>query len=478
MEARISEIESGATFRVPASDWTRFLAAGAVRAGGEFSSAASMIDASGWGNVLRETFSDVYASAIDSDGAGIALDASGRWESAAVDVVRNAPGYAGLASSVRGDEWLAGVVSGKILRSVGEEIEAIVPKSNVDKARDAVADASTDAERAEAEKALEKALAESATAAEKVRSGSAAAAAARAVDVAAEMVQSDRAFRGLLGDDSVGVGETFVPPAVRCAAMMNPDIIRIVKLAGAMRRSARAVRASKRVDGGAGEIVSTEIGSDVARLVPSELAYLADEETADLLFARIVESRATIYATRGVELGERGPVIVLVDESGSMTDERRTWASAVAMAIASLAMAERREVVLVPFSGPGQTARYDLRPRGRDNAARLEAFSRGHFNGGTSPSHAIVVANRAIAESTRLKGAEIILVTDGQPSHGDVRYCEAQLDRAKSNGTTFRTIAIGSERVHDVFERFSASVERISDEDIQKGAMPDALVTL
>ena len=130
----------------------------------------------------------------------------------------------------------------------------------------------------------------------------------------------------------------------------SPNLQRIAKMAGRFRRLA-ASKQRQKVTHGADEVVGITLGDEIAKLVPSELAKLADPmfylETARRLFDRQTLCRET----RASEPVGKGPIVVTVDESGSMQGIKHETAKALALALAWIARRQNRWCALVGFSG-------------------------------------------------------------------------------------------------------------------------------
>jgi uncharacterized protein with von Willebrand factor type A (vWA) domain len=97
----------------------------------------------------------------------------------------------------------------------------------------------------------------------------------------------------------------------------NEILIAVAELYGRMDKHIRFERA-KRVVGGQDEIVDITLGDDLRRVVSSELALLSDPETEDLFYAEYIAAELPIYTMVGEEHAGRGPIVLVVDESGSM----------------------------------------------------------------------------------------------------------------------------------------------------------------
>jgi uncharacterized protein with von Willebrand factor type A (vWA) domain len=111
------------------------------------------------------------------------------------------------------------------------------------------------------------------------------------------------------------------------------------------------------------EITSITTGCEIERLLPSEIALLSDPDLEDLFYLRFAERSLMQYDLIGHEPKGRGPIIIAIDESGSMTTDYggmtgEVWSKAVMLALLSIATAEARPGG-DPFLGP---RRLEARP--------------------------------------------------------------------------------------------------------------------
>lgn len=194
----------------------------------------------------------------------------------------------------------------------------------------------------------------------------------------------------------------------------------IAKLLGRMKRLAVG-QWTQRVIHGVDEIYDVEIGRDIGRLVPSELTYLADEETEDIFYAKYVEGSLQQYELRGTEKQARGPIVALLDNSGSMGGDREYWGKAVALSLLEIAKREGRDFYGIHFGSAHEQMEWYF-PRGEVELSDVLDYAEFFFNGGTNferpLTRAVEVIEHQFTEAGRSR-ADIILITDGECSVGD-----------------------------------------------------------
>jgi uncharacterized protein with von Willebrand factor type A (vWA) domain len=217
------------------------------------------------------------------------------------------------------------------------------------------------------------------------------------------------------------------------------QVERIARLAGRMYVALRGAQARK-IHGIPSEVYSVEQGNDLARLLPAEQVLLTDPVLEIAALERIASRRAAQYAVRGTTKVSKGPLVIALDESGSMSGERNEWAKAAAVALSRVATEEKRPVSVVHYST--STVIQPLPPG--DTATVLKMIQ--HFLGkGTAIGLAISVAVQQVRELAQKgqKGADIILVTDG--IDGDVQAQETAIQEGHVLGARLWTVAIDCE---------------------------------
>jgi len=219
---------------------------------------------------------------------------------------------------------------------------------------------------------------------------------------------------------------------------------RIAKLAGRMFDAMSYTRKQVQSDDPQ-EVRSATTGGDVARLLPAELAKLGNGSTRDQTIMRIVKKEAAVFEMGGIRSKSRGPMVLAIDESGSMHDHgaaegRNTWAKAAAVALTRIAWAENRAVRCVHLGMA--TVTQDIP---RDDTDALWQMARSFLSGGTCFEAALSAARIEVGdlEKAGLKGADIVLITDGEDPDHDKHIQE--LSRMDKAGIRLWTVSIGGE---------------------------------
>jgi uncharacterized protein with von Willebrand factor type A (vWA) domain len=120
------------------------------------------------------------------------------------------------------------------------------------------------------------------------------------------------------------------------------------------------------------DMVGVTLDGDLGRVLPHELVRLALPEFELDTLRRLVERQLMSRDYRSTEPVAKGPVMVAVDESGSMSGEKVHTAKALALALAWIARHQKRWIALVAYSG-GSGERLLALPPGRwDEAALMD----------------------------------------------------------------------------------------------------------
>lgn len=162
----------------------------------------------------------------------------------------------------------------------------------------------------------------------------------------------------------------------------NRLLRRICELAGRYRRVAQS-RQRQKAQHGYDDVVDVEQSGDIARLLPSELAKLASPEFELDTMRRVLERQALCRKHEGQDNVGKGPIIVCVDESGSMSGEPVCQAKAFALAMAWIARHQKRWCCLIGYSGGHEGTRCIL-PPGKWDEVKLLDWLTHFYNGGTT----------------------------------------------------------------------------------------------
>jgi len=160
--------------------------------------------------------------------------------------------------------------------------------------------------------------------------------------------------------------------------------------------------------------VSITMGRDIRNVLPQDLGLLLGGNEEFNVFAAKYNNNELLQKQLKAETkAGKGPMIVCLDESGSMMGDKTTWASSITIAMYLQCLKERRQFALVKFASnaklwpiPESLTRLDI--------SFLESIERqGYLGGGTNFQSAWNVATQFIRTNKAWQQADIVYVTDG-----------------------------------------------------------------
>ena len=199
----------------------------------------------------------------------------------------------------------------------------------------------------------------------------------------------------------------------------NPTMRHIAEMAGRLQRLGQAHKRCQ-VTPAVGRIKGITVGGDLDRLLPAELAGLRSTNRLQRLstLSKIMGNRAMQYELSGTESLTKGPVIVLVDESGSMQGNgKQEWSKAVALALLTLATQQKRTCFLAGFD---VSIRHEhlFRPQTMTVDDVCQALTAA-CSGGTDFNVPLRRALQVLHVEPAMNQADIVIVTDGEATIDD-----------------------------------------------------------
>ena len=185
---------------------------------------------------------------------------------------------------------------------------------------------------------------------------------------------------------------------------------RILDIGGAMLRYRRGAKRRK-VDG-FDRVSSVTTSGDLTRILPTEMMQLAGPAALRLnTMRRLLENQTLAMKKYSLEKAGKGPIVVLVDESGSMYGEPIEQAKGLAYAMAMVAKEQGRWICLVGFGSTYQFNSLVMSPEKWDQLKLFEWLE--HFyQGGTDFECLRKTTQRWIGWGVPKGKADLIFVTD------------------------------------------------------------------
>ncbi|CAM3816194.1 ATPase RavA stimulator ViaA [Vibrio aquimaris] len=171
------------------------------------------------------------------------------------------------------------------------------------------------------------------------------------------------------------------------------------------------------------DIVGIYESDDLNKLLPNETMFLAYPELEVIFYKHLVDKRLMNYRMQGKSRTlrkvkahrpenmqadvEKGPFIICVDSSGSMSGFPEQCAKAIAYALMQIALAEDRDCFVILFSTEQIT--YQLtRQDGLRDASDFLTYS---FHGGTD-LEPVLVKSIDLMKGRRYRNADLVVISD------------------------------------------------------------------
>lgn len=200
--------------------------------------------------------------------------------------------------------------------------------------------------------------------------------------------------------------------ALRDRLRGNDRLQRIGRIAGRLKRHALEKQREK-AKYGIDEVVDIELGNDMNRMLPSEMIWMDDD--LDHVFIQKLDNHTLAQKKmRGKDKETQGPIIALVDSSGSMeADECDIWAAGYCLALLEIAVKQNRDFAIVHFGSGVLRTDFFEKDQKTDVHQRMDAISFFAADGGTSFRAPIRAGIELIEEHGSFRKADLVLITDG-----------------------------------------------------------------
>jgi uncharacterized protein with von Willebrand factor type A (vWA) domain len=251
-----------------------------------------------------------------------------------------------------------------------------------------------------------------------------------AIKAAQSEIQTGRELARSFGMDSIGRGQG-VPSKLEIQKFIrlygrlrkNKWLRNVVEFAGRLQKIAKS-RAKAKTLYGADQYGGNTLGDDVGRLASEEMAALGMDETEIDVLTRISDEEAHCVQLVGRAEAGKGPILLAVDNSGSMGDHGSDAmtlydkAVAIALTVAWIARSQRRWVGLYSFTSgtPHRKLILDPTRRRSEDGADLADWITKFDNGGTD-DYVITQTIPADVDAGllgRVRGkADLLVLSDG-----------------------------------------------------------------
>ena len=200
------------------------------------------------------------------------------------------------------------------------------------------------------------------------------------------------------------------------------------------------------------EIDEVSNGNDLRHVLPVEMAIMADPQTEDFFYLKYATKKLQLFANKPKEQSqmkteqtkikkprlEKGPIIVSLDTSGSMSGKRIQLAKTLLLQLLRMAKKQKRKCYLISFSVRAQTLDLSLPGSWR----RLNDFLDNSFVGGTDGEEMLKDALMML-QTSKFSMADVLIISDfyfsvPQPKTKD------KMNKERAKGTRFYGLKIHS----------------------------------
>lgn len=275
------------------------------------------------------------------------------------------------------------------------------------------------------------------------------------------------------GSDGWGTGDGVASHAtlsvkekLKLAQQVNKSakLQQIAAIAGRFKRIAWQQQRAK-VKHPPDEITSVTLGNELARILPSELALLSIPQLEDIFYLKYAEASLAQYDLIGHEPQGQGPIILAIDESGSMTADYggvtgEVWSKAVMLALLSIARLQGRDFAALHFSG-AHNLNVERFPKGMATPAQTMTCA-SHFFGGGTVFEPWMEQALAMVEEAAFEKADVVCLSDGIADVAADAQVEWQKKRA-ARKTRAYGILIGTSQGEEVMDQLTDAVFCLED---------------
>ncbi len=189
---------------------------------------------------------------------------------------------------------------------------------------------------------------------------------------------------------------------------------------------------------------------DVQHLVPVELIKLKVPILRTLFLSQMLEGQLLTYRLRGLDWTQepeperRGPVIALIDASGSMSGEPELIAKAFILMLARRMEREGRDIKVILFASEDWRLELNLADKKKAAKSLLDTVCR-HFEGNTDFNSALRTGLEVLSKK-EYRGADVLFFTDGESKVTDQNLVDEWKALRRRTGSRILTLIVGSDQ--------------------------------
>ncbi|WP_338970422.1 vWA domain-containing protein [Spiroplasma endosymbiont of Labia minor] len=216
------------------------------------------------------------------------------------------------------------------------------------------------------------------------------------------------------------------------------------------------------------EFVGTKISNNISHLLLSELVYFKHPTYKKIFLAKFAEGKLQTFDYKNKDImsideyskikntksdlakNRKGPIIILVDISGSMHGKAELLAKATALALTAMANREKRKIYLVTFETDIDTL--ELSDTNR-NLEKLNKFLSVSFGGGGTDFSSPLRHSLEILTKEDFKNADVLMISDFIGDEIEVDVVNG-IKKAKKSKNNFHALLIGEKTNYNLLKGF------------------------
>lgn len=216
----------------------------------------------------------------------------------------------------------------------------------------------------------------------------------------------------------------------------------------------------KKTKYGAVEIKSVTTGKRIEDVLPSDRMNLANDVTKKDFYRRMTDNQLLVYSKESTNSKNKGPIIMCIDTSGSMSGDREMWSKALAVGVVEIAQLQKRDFACILFSS--QAYEPIIIEKNKPDPEKIIQIAEEFDDGGTNFQRPLEKASKLI-EDSRFKNADILFVTDGSCDISDT--FEKKFNKLKED-KEFRCIGVVIGESQHSYKRYGSTLDSFCDKVI------------
>lgn len=228
-------------------------------------------------------------------------------------------------------------------------------------------------------------------------------------------------------------------------------------------RDVASTEQKKKSKTGKTDIESVTNGNRIEDLLPSEKMNLVMPQTRAMFYKNVTENKALVYKKTGIVSKDKGPIIAMIDTSGSIGDDEEMWQKALSCAMIEIAQLQKRDYACIIYSHhadkPIIISKDEVAPD------KIIKIAETYHGGGTSFECPLNEALKLI-ETSQFKKADMVMLTDGESDISDEfmrRFNKLKEEKDFSVHGILVNIGGGGRTSTKSLDRFCDEVSKITD---------------